>query len=611
MRLELEGDKVFLHRQERLVEVEFKDSAISDGYLGELLFQSMEGREAISELYEYRVRIQNENANLQAEDFLGQEVSLILHTETFHQTRYLHGIVADWQFLGSVDATERYWLYEFVIRPPIWYASLGKDCRIFQDESVVDIIRTILSSYQLVLIFEMIRSYPQRAYCVQYRESDWNFVARLMYEEGIHFHFRHHKDKLELVFHDDTSVFKAQPGYEKIPYIAPSRLNEVTGFTATISHWQSQQTVHASHYETEDYNFEYPNTRLDSHRWIDKAYLPDTKYYEWPGYFNNAQESSDYADVRMHYLQYQSNWRRAYCSSMAIPTGAVFELVNHPRQVENSAYLILATEFFIRESAYHSDDEQAGREAKLRFTLQASDAPIINPPQFHMPVIEGPQTAVVVAYENNDIQTDQYGRVLVRFRWDRRNDKPQVSCWIRVSQLWASSGYGAIQIPREGDEVLVSFEHGHPDRPLITGSFYNVQNQPPWDLPKHATRMGLYSRSSTEGDSSQANMIYLEDRQGQEEVHVHAERNLVIQAENDREQWIGANERNKTGLNRSDEVGEVLSIKAGQRIRLECGLSVLEMHANGLVTVNGRHLKLTAGEDVDIDSGLGYFVDIN
>lgn len=571
----------------------------------------MEGREAISELYEYRVRIQYKSANLQADDFLNQEVRLVLYTEVLNQKRFLHGIVTEWQFLGSVDGTERYWLYEFVVRPPIWYSSLNRECRIFQDESVVDIIRTVLSSYQLVVSFEMTRSYQQRAYCVQYRESDLNFILRLMYEEGINFHFKHHEDKLELVFHDDNLVFKPLSGYEFIPYIAPAQLNEMSGLNAKISHWQSQQRVHANYYETEDYSFEMPNSKLDSHRHIGTTYLPETKYYDWPGHFKNIQESSDYADVRMHYLKYKSDWRRAFCSSIAIPTGSVFGLKNNPRHVENKNYLIIATEFYIRESAYHSDDEQEGRQTKVWFTLQDSTEPVVNPQQFKMPLIEGPQTAVVVAYENNNIQTDQHGRVLVRFHWDRRQDQPQVSCWIRVSQPWASSRYGAVQIPREGDEVLVSFEHGHPDRPLITGRFYNAQNQPPWALPEHATRMGFYSRSSTDGDRSQANMIYLEDRTGEEEIHVHAERNLVIQVENDREQKIGANERNKTVLNRSDEVGEVLSIKEGQRIRLECGRSVLEMHANGLVTLNGRHLKLIASEDVDIDSGLGYFVDIN
>ncbi|SAI69940.1 Uncharacterized protein conserved in bacteria [Bordetella ansorpii] len=539
-----------------------------------ILFRAMEGQEQLSQLFEFQVDVLYEGMGLDLRSFLGKSLTIEIDTDEIGSgTRYLNGQITRFTLMGKETATQRYYLYRATVRPWLWSASRREDFRIFQEKNIPDIVEEVLKPYGHGIERKLVESYRPWTYCVQYGESDFDFVSRLMEHEGIHYWFKHSNGKHELVMADDMSAHEASPGCESLPYYGAERQSMPD--ESYLSDLRVAEEVRSGEYVTDDYNFENPKAALAATQRQPAQHDEDAhQVYQWPGDYKDADHGQDYARVRMEELHQQREQAELRSNVRGLQTASVFSMRNCPRDSENRKYLVVGTRYRLSESGYYSGgvpgtgfvpavlgtslassngsvpqpaaDAQQGTVCEFDLTVQPATLAYRPPRVTRKPRTLGPQTAVVTGPPGEEIWTDQYGRVKVHFHWDRTGPRDQnSSCWIRVSNPWASSGFGGIQVPRIGDEVVVDFINGDPDAPLITGRVYNASNMPPWELPGNATQMGLMSRSTPAGDPNNANAIRFEDKMGAEQLWIHAERNQDIEVEKDETHWVGQ-DRKKT-----------------------------------------------------------------
>ncbi|EQC2552899.1 type VI secretion system Vgr family protein, partial [Enterobacter sichuanensis] len=466
-------------------------------------------------------------------------------------------------------------------------------------------------------------SYRVWDYCVQYQESSLDFISRLMELEGIAYHFSHEADKHTLVLTDAATQHQPFSGYEVIPYHqTPSG-----GSTDEegIGQWALEDSVTPGIYSLDDYDFRKPNAWLFQAQQNPASPKPGSiDVYDWPGRFVETGHAEFYARIRQERWQVEHQQIQATATAAGIAPGHTFTLTNAPFFSDNGDYLVTAAGYHFEENRYASGEgETIHRTDFTVIPASVSYRPAQSTP---WPRTYGPQTAKVVGPQGESIWTDKYGRVKVKFHWDRlaKGDDTS-SCWVRVSSAWAGQGYGGVQIPRVGDEVVVDFINGDPDRPIITGRVYNDASMPPWALPAAATQMGFMSRTK-DGSVDNANALRFEDKAGAEQVWLQAERNLDINVKNDeshateknRTQFVGENEtlrvvKNQqagvkgdviclTGNSRSDKVVNNFIISAGNTLRLECGESAIELSKDGSVNIIGNNFNFTAKQNAQINT---------
>jgi len=587
--------------------------------LGEdvLLLRSMSGSERLSSLFEYRLEMLSEDINIDHKDLLGQPATIKLSLAG-GGARYFNGIVNSFSYVGFDGAKA---IYRAKLVPWAWFLTRTADCRIFQEKSVPDIIKDIFREQGFTDFEECLtNTYVQWVYCAQYRETDFNFVSRLMEQEGIYYYFKHQHGSHTLVLSDDYSAHATIAGYEKVPYYPPddSALRE----REHISDWVAAQEVQPGAYVHTDYDFTATNKDLLTKRVSPKSHqLADFEVFDYPGKYMENTDGENYARIRHEELHADYESVHARTSARGLGTGALFTLTKYPREDQNREYLVVSTNYRIQSDAYGSDGS-GGQGTIYDCTLSAINAQTpFRPPRITpKPVIQGPQTAVVVGKSGEEIWTDEYGRVKVQFHWDRYGKSDEnSSCWVRVSQPWAGKNWGAIAIPRIRQEVIVEFLEGDPDRPIITGRVYNNDQMPPYDLPANQTRTGIKSRSSKEGSQSNCNEIRMEDKKGEEELLFHAERNQTIEVEADESHWVG-HDRTKNvdndettviGNNRTESVGadETIDI-GGNRKETVAGDETIDIGVNRSESVGaneditiGANLSQTVGASVKQDIG--------
>ncbi len=507
-----------------------------------LMFRQMMGQEQISGLFDFHLELLAEkNNSIQPSDLIGKDITIEMEIQG-GGSRFLNGQVTRFAFVGKESAKDTdLWRYEARLRPWLWYLTRTADFRIFQHMRVPDILKAVFDNYP-PFRFEMQLqgTYRDWEYCVQYQETDFNFVSRLMEHEGIYYFFKHEMGQHTLVLADSIGAHAPCPGYATMPYIPHDRL--VTADEESIDGWQIAQEVEPGAYRTDDYYFETPTANLK--QVLKKPYAhPNGAYevYEWPGNYRVASEGENYSRVHLEKLQAPHELVSAESNVRGVTPGYLFTLKKCPRTDQNREYLILAANYYVHDNPYHSGVEGGGTEWRLSLTAQPSSISFRAPRITLKPRTHGPQTAIVVGPAGEEIWTDNYGRVKVQFFWDFRGKyDDNSSCWIRVSSAWAGSNWGAIHIPRIGQEVVVDFIDGDPDQPIITGRVYNADQMPPWSLPAQKTQSGIRTRSTLKGSPNQANMIRFEDKNGEEELHVHAQKNLVTVVENDEIRKVGA-----------------------------------------------------------------------
>lgn len=582
----------------------------------DLKFHTLDGSDELGRLFEFRIEALADSHSLSLKDMLGKPVTVRIEQQDL-STRYLNGIVARASLAGR--RAERYYGYELIVRPWLWLATRRSDCRIFQNKTVPEIVQEVLSTYGFPIESHLAETYVPREYCVQYNETDAAFVSRLMEFEGIYYWFRHAEDTHTLMLSDAMSSHTALPGYETIPYIARDRT--AIADEEHIDGWLPAQEVSVGKHQTTDYDYTKPRADLSSQKVDPRGHDHDSfASFEWPGGYRDDAPGAHYSRVRLEEQQAEHERASADTDVRGAAPGYLFTLAHCPRADQNREYLIVRCQYRFQENAYASDQ---GAEAVVHQTMmlvQPSSLPYRSPRDTPRPRTSGPQTATVVGPPGEEIWTDQYGRVKLQFRWDRYGQSNQdSSCWVRVSSPWAGGGFGGVQIPRVGDEVVVDFLNGDPDEPIVTGRVYNGEKMPPWGLPGSATQSGLLSRSSPGGTSEHANAFRFEDKKGAEQLWMHAERNFdaeteldhslsvgnnhthtvgndeTMQVKNNRQRSVGQNETVNIGQNRVAQIGanETHGV-VGNRTRTVGQNETVTIAANRDATIGGVHTETVA-----------------
>nr|WP_288454162.1 type VI secretion system tip protein VgrG [uncultured Pseudomonas sp.] len=511
--------------------------------LGEnaLVMERLAGNESLGRLFHYELSLASENSSLKLNALLGKPMGLAVQLAD-GSDRYFHGIVAR---CSQTAHRGQFASYQVTLKPWLWLLSRTSDCRIFQSKTVPDIVKQVFrdlgfSDFEDALT----RSYREWDYCVQYRETSFDFVSRLMEQEGIYYYFRHEQERHVLVLCDAYGAHSTAPGYGRVPFYP---LDDQMRERDHIHDWHLAHEVQPGSLALNDYDFQRPSARLEVRSSIAREHAnADYPLYDYPGEYVQSKDGEQYARNRIEAIQAQYEQIRLKGNARGLGSGHLFSLTDYPRDDQNREYLIVDAEYTITQDLYESG--RGSESFQFDSSLTCIDASqVFRPlPLTVQPIVQGPQTAMVVGPKGEEIWTDQYGRVKVHFYWDRHDQSNEnSSCWIRVSQNWAGKNWGSIQIPRIGQEVIVSFLEGDPDRPIITGRVYNAEQTVPYDLPANATQSGTKSRSSKGGTPANFNEIRMEDKKGEEQLFIHAEKNQDIEVENDETHWVG-HDRTKT-----------------------------------------------------------------
>ena len=575
--------------------------------LGEndLLLYRMSGNEQMSQLYEYELELLSEKNDIDLKALLGKNMTVkLVLPEGKH--RAFHGLVTRISLFGMLG---RLYSYRAILRPKPWLLTRASNCRILSNLSVPDIVKKILSEHGYTdLENKLSGSYESREYCVQYRESDFNFISRLMEAEGIYYYFKHSDSLHTLVLCDDVSGH-AMPAKQKIRYFPP----ENTGLRIEehFFDWRVSEEIQTGVYEHDDFDFEKPKAELKTKSTEAGGHAEDNQQvYDYPGNYIKTAVGDQYAKVRMQELRAGFEYIAATGNTRSLATGNKFGLVDFPRADQNQEYIAVSTQIQFQNNGYESYGIANSPEPyRCTYTVISSKFNYRPPRVSRIPVVQGVQTAIVVGKSGDEITTDKYGRVKVQFHWDRegKNDENS-SCWVRVAQVWAGKNWGAIHIPRIGQEVIVDFLEGNPDRPIITGRVYNADQMPPYDLDANKTQSGIKSRSSKGGSAENFNEIRFEDKKGEEELYIHAEKNFTRIVENDDTLKVGFDKKDpgdqKVDIynNRTvtiDQGNDDLTVKTGNRAsKIKQGNDQLT------VDMGNRGAEIKQGND-DIKLGMG------
>ncbi|CAD5200849.1 type VI secretion system tip protein TssI/VgrG [Pseudomonas sp. FEN] len=538
--------------------------------------------------------------------------------------------------------------YRVGLRPRLADLEHRINQRIFQHLSTPQIIARVLHDHALFsnhYRFHLSGHYPAREYCVQYRESDLQFIQRLCEEEGLHFHFQHDPDGHTLVFGDDQTVFPGQP---------PRRYRKDTGLAATsaaIKRFSVRLETRGTGVARRDYDFENPTRPQEQVSRSEQQ--PDLEDYAFPALGIDPQHRKQQTHRALE--RHRGTFRQALGQSdiLALSSGHLLTLTEHPHTAWNALWLLTEVNHEGRQpqvleelAATASTAEDFRQGYRNSFRARPGDTPFRPAPSHPKPRIEGSQTAVVSGPAGEEIHCDAHGRVKVRFHWDRAATHDDASSgWLRVASTWAGNGHAAVSIPRVGTEVLVSFLEGDPDQPLITGCLHHAVNRPPYELPAHKTRSVFKSRSSPGGGGF--NELRIEDRKGQEQIYLHAQRDWqqvvehdqVIQVGHERHDAVSANSYRefkadehrttradrKTDIRANDHLNigqsrhvrlgnryllqadEEIHLKSGARMVIDAGSELTFKVAGSFIRIDGGGITLSPEPDTDakVEPGVG------
>jgi len=583
-----------------------------DGYDGEIRVPSFTGHEAISELFSFSIELAISDDSLDFGAIVGSKATLSLHRDDTQ--RDITGIISRLeQRGGSIWHTS----YSVELVPLVWLLTQRHDCRIFQEMTAPEIINDVFSRAGLSdAIKPTLRgSFPKRVYCVQYRETDWNFVSRLMEEEGIYYFFDTAESGTTLVIANTPEHHLDISGETEVPYHSATGMEERHEWVFDMSF---AQRVRSGKVTLRDYNFTTPSLSLQKDKSSDKSQGGNAKLeiYDYPGIYEVDGDGGRQAGIRLQSVLTRAKELVGQSSCKRLATGHKFQLVDAPRSDFDGEYVLTHIEHIGRQPVdedHHGDDlnyENSFRAIPIAVPFR----PLRVTPK---PVVEGVQTALVTGPGGEEIHTDCYGRVKVQFPWDRegqKNDKS--SCWMRVAQISAGPSWGAVWIPRIGFEVVVQFIEGDPDRPIIIGSVYNAANMPPYPLDAEKTKSTIKSNSSKGGGGF--NEYRFEDKKGSEEIYQHGEKDLTIHTNNDKNQSTGHDETlkighdrtkkvendetTKIGANRSEDVGSNETIKIG-------GNRSESVAKNESISIQGsRSETVSKSETVSIDGSRSHSI---
>jgi type VI secretion system secreted protein VgrG len=549
-----------------------------------LLLKGIRGVEEMSRPFAYELDLESIDSSVMFEDLLGQNATVRVQHDR-DNVRHINGFISQFEQIGEAAGLTK---YRATLVPWLWFLTRTADCRIFQDMSAPDIIKKVFRDRGFDDFEDALSgTYATWEYCVQYRETDFNFVSRLMEQEGIYYYFKHANGKHTLVLADGVS---AHESFGAVPFYPPTE--HAQRDREHVWAWSVRKSVQPGAYSLNEFDFKKPNSEMDA-----KARSPfdhahaDFEVYDYPGEYATTSDGERLARVRLEELQTRFEIAEGESDVLAMATGAIFDLEDPSRALRNDQlreYLVVATTIEANQDEFSSS---AGGASEVRFSCGFTVVP--SSQQFRAarktakPVIQGPQTAIVVGRSGEEIDTDEHGRVKVQFHWDRYGKADeQSSCWIRVAQHWAGNQFGTIFTPRVGHEVIVEFLEGDPDRPIITGRVYNGRNKPPYELPGNKTMSTIKTLSSKKGGGF--NEIRFEDKKDDEQLFIHAQKNMDVRVGNDRFETV---EMDRHLVVENDKFEHVKN----NREELVGADHVEEVEGDRHLTVDGKEAKAVGG----------------
>ncbi|MEP3478784.1 MAG: type VI secretion system tip protein VgrG [Fuerstiella sp.] len=567
-----------------------------------LVLTAFSGEERMSGLFRFELQMLSEDGDIKPDQIVGQAVNFyVRHPDD--EKRYFNGIVNRFVYAGKND---RVHMYRAQVVPWLWLLTKGSDCREHEADgqnnakAIIDGLLGDLgfSDYS----WDLKRTPEKREYCVQYRETHFDFLSRLLAEEGIYYYFKHEQGKHELVMTDHVEgVVDCKDAEASLQ--ANLSQPEVTD---NLSSWHHEYEFTSGKFAHTDYNFEKPTSSLETKTdsLVKLTGNSQLEFYDHPGRFHEKGLGSDIAQLRMEAEEAAHDTVTGSSVCRSFSPGGRFQLTKHHNQNEQGEKWVLTE---VHHSAQQGGSYLTGAASSDEIYSNSFRCipakTVFRPPHQPKPQVHGLQSAVVVGPSGDEIYTDQYGRVKVEFHWDRIDKGDEKSSfWVRVSTPWAGTNWGMVHIPRIGQEVIIEFLEGDPDRPIVTGMLYNKQNMPPYQLPDNMTQSGIKTRSSKNGSKDNFNELRFEDKKGEEEIYIHAEKDLNCVVEN--------NETRKVGYEGQKKGDQEIDIYNDQKLQIGLGSAdgsqTVEIHKDRDVTLKTGNDGLTietGNQKTDLQSG--------
>ncbi len=558
------------------------------------------GREELSRLYEFQLEILSMNDNISAEEIVGQNVTVLIESSE-DVPRYFNGYIRKFLAGDEVDRDRR--RYFMTIVPWLWFLTQRTDCRIFQDMNVIEIVEEVFrkhgcSAYQLKLKEE----YAEREYCVQYRESDFDFVSRLLEEEGITYYFQQENGKHTMILADHSMAWT---DCEESPVDCPRDDQQSKHVRPHIIEWHHEWQFHSGAWAHCDYNFKTPRQSLQyGERTLMKiANATDFERFEFPGCFPDRKVGMPLAQVRMEEIESGHELIFGTSTCKSFHPGGRFVIGQHRIDSEEKKAFVLK---LVQHKAHEANNGSSGNDAAFSYRNSFNCFPdtVSFRPERVTPkaIMRGCQTAVVTGPVDEEIHTDEFGRVKIKFHWDRWGPcDDRSSCWVRVSQPHAGAGWGHIDLPRVGEEVIVDFLEGDPDRPIIIGRVYNGCNRVPYNLPQNKTISGYKSKSYKEDGK---NEMLIDDTAGQEQIVINAQKDMHTKVANDQSLFVGNNRNEEVAVDDGLKVGgNKTTLVTGESYHSSGGLMTHVSDTEVFIGCGGSYIRLTPGQ-IEIGSAI-------
>ncbi|HTH72901.1 MAG TPA: type VI secretion system tip protein TssI/VgrG [Trinickia sp.] len=555
-----------------------------------LLLEGFSGREAISELFHFELRMRSTNEALSPASIVGKTATVTLQT-LGGSPRYFSGIVTRF---AQVGADAAYGYYSAALAPSLWLATLGSDRVIYQSLSTLDIIQKVLSPFNVTIKQSTTGTYAAREYCVQYDESPFQFISRLMEEDGIFYFFTFANGSHTMVLADSPSAHEAMTAPSTLWFssdsVAHSPAERVSDFELVTGLTERTHIVA---------DYDYTSAAVSSATSAATSGVTNGTRYIFPGRYPTTTNGTQTANLRLAAQQVGQQTGLGASACYALTAGSTFTLGGHANSTVNANYVVRSVEHSAANEVYTN-----------KFAVFPSSVPFRPPLVTPRPVVAGNHTAVVSGSTGEEIWTDSFGRIKVKFHWDRSTTQNEnTSCWVRVAQTVAGNGWGHFFLPRVGQEVIVSYVDGDPDRPLVTGSVYNESSTLPYAQPSMQTRSTIMSRSSKGG--SAGNEIRMEDKTGSEELYLHAQKDMNVSIENALATTVIAGNETHT-IQKGDRTVDVQTGKETHTVKGTRSLDVTgdETHTNHAKfthNVTGDYtLKVSGNLTIDVSGSITF-----
>ncbi len=587
----------------------------------ELLPERFSGVEAVSELFRYEVDLlAAADTSIDPKDIVGKKVCVAIQADSTGTERYFNGIVANFEMMGG---DEEFNAYRAIVVPKLWLLTLNKNTRVFQDKTVLDVIKAVLEPYGISPTLDTSATYTQMEYCTQYRETDFQFISRLMEQHGILYYFKHTADDHTMVLQDTSSNLDECAVQSSFRY-APQGTEWEGFYDFVVNEVRLRSSLVTGKHTAWDYSFvRYKAVPDNQAKAESKSALGDNSHEQYDyadsaaAYLKKADSDAKINDLTTQFVNVRRDAGDAASAAVggssnaiSMQPGYTFTLEKHPQDSLNVKSLLLRVEHEAQQApSYRTSTADSAQPYTNKFTAIPASIPYRPAISSEKPSVYGMHAALVVAGEGDESHMDKYGRACVQFMWDRTREANHVdNTWVRVAQQWAGSGWGTYFWPRKGDEVLIAFMEGDPDQPVVVGSLYNGVNMPKYDPAKQYTLAGILTRSSKDGGEANANELRFEDLKGKEQIFMNAERDYDLHVEHDWHTLVGNEQHAKITSNQFEEVdGDAHALVKGKQLHEVDGEAHLKVAGNQIVQVGGDRSHMVSGnikEEVGSNYGM-------